>query len=78
MMDNMLSHHVKGVREILEELKVLYLPPYSPDFNPNKKMWPTVKPILRCRADARQGGRRSYVPPVSAELLSVFLKIAIV
>ena len=32
----------------------------------------------RRRADARQGGRRGYVPPVSAKLLSVFLKIAIV
>ena len=33
VMDNMRSHHVKAVREVLEEtgMKVLYLPPYSPD-----------------------------------------------
>ena len=32
-MDNMRSHHVKAVREILgaKGMKVLYLPPYSPD-----------------------------------------------
>lgn len=32
-MDNMRSHHVKAVREILEAkgMKVLYLLPYSPD-----------------------------------------------
>ena len=33
VMDNMRSHHVKAVREILgaKGMKVLYLPPYSPD-----------------------------------------------
>ena len=41
VMDNMPSHHVKAVREILEAkgMKVLYLPPYSPDLNPIEKMW---------------------------------------
>ena len=36
VMDNMRSHHVKAVREILEAkgMNVLYLPPYSPDLNP--------------------------------------------
>ena len=43
------SHHVKAVREILEAkgMKVLYLPPYSPDLNPIEKMWPKMKAILR-------------------------------
>lgn len=50
VMDNMRSHHVKAVREILEEkgMKVLYLPPYSPDLNPIEKMWSKVKALLRC------------------------------
>ncbi len=41
VMDNMRSHHVKAVREILEAkgMKVLYLPPYSLDLNPIEKMW---------------------------------------
>jgi len=37
----------------------------------------TAQGWQRRRADARQGGRRGDVLPGSAELLSVFLKIAI-
>ncbi|MDE6996877.1 MAG: transposase, partial [Oscillospiraceae bacterium] len=50
VMDNMRSHHVKAVREILEAkgMKALYLPPYSPGLNPNEKMWSKMKAILRC------------------------------
>lgn len=35
VMDNLRSHHVKTVREVLEAggMGVLYLPPYMPDFN---------------------------------------------
>ena len=49
VMDNMRSHHVKAVREILEGkgMKLLYLPPYSPDLNPIEKMWSKMKSILR-------------------------------
>ena len=49
VMDNMRSHHVKAVRETLEAkgMKVLYLPPYSPDLNPIEKMWSKMKAILR-------------------------------
>ena len=34
VMDNMRSHHVKGVEEVLRAAGMipLYLPPYSPDF----------------------------------------------
>ncbi len=48
-MDNMRSHHVKAVREVLEAsgIVLLYLPPYSPDLNPIEKMWSKVKTILR-------------------------------
>lgn len=48
VMDNMRSHHVKAVREVLEEkgMKVLYLPPYSPDLNPIEKMWSKMKALL--------------------------------
>ena len=36
-MDNLSSHKVQGVREKIENAgaSVLYLPPYSPDLNPN-------------------------------------------
>ena len=49
VMDNLRSHHVKEVRELLEAAGMipLYLPPYSPDLNPIDKMWSKVKAILR-------------------------------
>lgn len=36
IMDNLGAHKVAGVREAIQAVgaKVLYLPPYSPDFNP--------------------------------------------
>lgn len=35
-MDNLNAHRVAGVREAIEAVgaRLLYLPPYSPDFNP--------------------------------------------
>ena len=49
VMDNLRSHHVKEVRELLETegMIPLYLPPYSPDLNPIEKMWSKLKAILR-------------------------------
>ena len=49
IMDNMRTHHSKEVKRIIEELKinVVYLPPYSPDFNPIEKMWSKIKSVLR-------------------------------
>ncbi len=49
VMDNMRTHHVAEVRTILEDagMTLLYLPPYSPDFNPIEKMWSKIKAVLR-------------------------------
>ena len=49
VMDNMRSHHVKTVKEILDAsgIKYFYLPPYSPDLNPIEKMWSKIKAYLR-------------------------------
>ena len=57
VMDNMRSHHVKGVKETLRAAGVipLYLPPYSPDLNPIEMMWSKMKSVLRkigCRTAA--------------------------
>ena len=48
-MDNMRTHHAKDVQKVVKELKinVIFLPPYSPDFNPIEKMWSKIKSILR-------------------------------
>jgi len=36
-------------KKIIQSLKinVIYLPPYSPDFNPIEKMWSKLKSVLR-------------------------------
>lgn len=49
VMDNMRTHRSKEVKKVIEELKinVVYLPPYSPDFNPIEKMWSKIKSVLR-------------------------------
>lgn len=54
VMDNLSSHKVNGVRELIEKAgaEVLYLPPYSPDLNPIEKAWAKLKQLLR-RAKAR-------------------------
>jgi transposase len=48
-MDNLSSHKVKGVRELIQArgAEVLYLPPYSPDLNPIEKAWAKIKQYLR-------------------------------
>ena len=49
VLDNLGAHHVPGVRELIEATgaKLLYLPPYSPDFNPIEHCWGKVKQKLR-------------------------------
>jgi transposase len=49
IMDNLRSHKVSGVAEIIESVgaAILYLPPYSPDLNPIELMWSKIKAFLR-------------------------------
>lgn len=49
VMDNLSSHKVSGVRELIEAAgaELLYLPPYSPDFNPIEQCWSKLKQALR-------------------------------
>lgn len=49
IMDNLPTHKVPGVVELTEGAgaEVVYLPPYSPDFNPIEKMWSKIKSVLR-------------------------------
>jgi transposase len=49
IMDNLSAHKVAGVREQIEAVgaRLVYLPPYSPDFNPIEQAWSKVKQILR-------------------------------
>jgi len=48
VMDNLSSHKLPAIREAIEAAgaRLLYLPPYSPDFNPIEQLSPNSK--LRC------------------------------
>lgn len=48
-MDNLSSHKVDGVREAIEAKGaiLLYLPPYSPDFNPIEQYFSKLKAALK-------------------------------
>ena len=54
IMDNLPAHKVAGVREAIEAAgaRLLYLPPYSPDFNPIEMAFSKLKALLR-KAAAR-------------------------
>ncbi len=54
VMDNLPAHKVAGVRDAIEKAgaTLLYLPPYSPDFNPIELAFSKLKAILR-KAAAR-------------------------
>ena len=48
-MDNLAAHKVDGVKELIQQAgaSLVYLPPYSPDFNPIEKCWAQIKQRLR-------------------------------
>ena len=52
IMDNLPAHKVSGVREAIEDAgaSLLYLPPYSPDFNPIEMAFSKLKALLRAAA----------------------------
>ena len=62
VMDNCSIHLGEMVREMIETAggKLIYLPPYSPDFSPIENCWSKVKSILKSI------GARSYADLVEA------------
>jgi transposase len=53
VMDNLGSHKGAGVRQAIEAVgaTLLYLPPYSPDFNPIENAFSKLKALLRKAAE---------------------------
>ncbi|NEP51267.1 MAG: IS630 family transposase [Moorea sp. SIO3C2] len=49
IMDNAKIHEGEMVRELIEQVgaKLIYLPPYSPEFSPIENFWSKVKAILK-------------------------------
>jgi transposase len=54
VMDNLPAHKVTGVKKAIEDAgaRLIYLPPYSPDFNPIEMAFSKMKALLR-KAAAR-------------------------
>ncbi len=48
-MDNLNAHKNEKVRELIEATgaSILFLPPYSPDYNPIEAAWAKVKHLVR-------------------------------
>jgi transposase len=53
VLDNLSAHKVPGIREAIEAAgaRLLYLPPYSPDFNPIEQLFAKLKALLRKAAE---------------------------
>jgi transposase len=49
IMDNYCIHKTAKTKEIIEraECKILFLPPYSPDFNPIENTWANIKARIK-------------------------------
>jgi transposase len=80
ILDNPATHKVAGVRESLEAAgaRLVYLPPYSPDFNPIETMWGKVKQILRKLAPRDDGellhaARTAFAAVTPADCQGFFL-----
>ena len=70
VMDNLTAHKGDRVRELIEErgAELVYLPSYSPDFNPIEEAFSKIKGILR-RAEVRT--REAMVEAFGLEISSV-------
>ena len=70
VLDNLSAHKVAGVREAVEAAgaRLLYLPPYSPDFNPIEQLFAKIKALLRKAAERSVDGLWSRI----ASLLDAF------
>jgi putative transposase len=49
VMDNLKAHKVEGIEQMVEAVRarVVYLSPYSPEFNPIEHLWWQLKAFIR-------------------------------
>lgn len=69
VMDNLLAHKVSDAREVMEKVgaRLLFRPPYSPDFNPIEMTFSKLKVLIR-----RAAARTFYDGSVVADCLPAF------
>jgi transposase len=70
VMDNLSAHRPKRVRELIEQkgCELIYLPSYSPDYNPIEEAFAKIKHLLR-KASART--KEALVEAIAAALSAV-------
>ncbi len=70
VMDNLSAHRPKRIRELIEQhgCELLYLPSYSPDYNPIEEAFAKIKNLLR-KAAARS--KETLVEAIGAALSAV-------
>ncbi|ANK94378.1 IS630 family insertion sequence transposase protein (plasmid) [Rhizobium phaseoli] len=82
IMDNLPAHKIAGVRDAIERAgaKLMFLPPYSPDFNPIENAFSKLKAMLRGRAerkiDALWDAVGALIPRFTAAECANYLKAA--
>lgn len=66
IMDNLAAHKVAGVREAIEAVgaSLVYLPPYSPDFNPIELAFAKLKTLLRSAAERTIDGLEQQIAKI--------------
>lgn len=72
VMDNCSVHKGKALENLIEMAgaKLIYLPPYSPDFSPIENCWSKIKSILRSI------GARNY-PDLAEAIETAFNKVSL-
>jgi transposase len=75
VMDNLSVHKGERVRELIEQrgCELLYLPPYSPDFNPIEEAFSKIKGLIR-KAEARS--RETLLEAIGAAISALSAKDA--
>jgi transposase len=70
VMDNLGAHRPKRIRELIEQqgCELLYLPAYSPDYNPIEEAFAKIKNLLR-KATARS--KEALVEAIGAALSAI-------
>jgi transposase len=76
VLDNARSHHGGKIAEIVEAAgcSLLYLPPYSPDFNPIELAWSWVKRLVRKLAPRDAAARLVAIQSAIESLPDEFAK----
>jgi transposase len=69
-MDNLNAHKGGRIKELIEErnCELVYLPPYSPDFNPIEEAFAKIKGLLR-KVEART--REALVEAIGTAISAV-------